>query len=80
MAEITNCDRLTIIGTAIYGKYWKRPLARDLGVDKRQVQRWVNGHSEPLDSRICQALAILHKKRERLESAERAVRLYPWIH
>jgi hypothetical protein len=53
MAETTNCDRLVLLGQAIHGERWKRPLARDLGIDKRQVQRWAMGQSEPTDQTLC---------------------------
>jgi hypothetical protein len=43
MKEMTNNHRLVLLGRAIHGERWKQPLARDLGIDKRQVQRWAMG-------------------------------------
>jgi transcriptional regulator with XRE-family HTH domain len=80
MAELTNCDRLAIIGRALFSENrWKRPLARALGVDKRQVQRWAMGESEPSDQVICRALDVVRRYEKRLEYAKAVARMPPWI-
>ena len=40
---MTNQDRITLIGIALYGPLWQRAVARALQTDPRQVQRWVSG-------------------------------------
>jgi hypothetical protein len=40
MSEI---DMLRRIGEALYGEHWQSPLARDLAVAVRTVQRWAAG-------------------------------------
>jgi hypothetical protein len=34
---------LEAVGRALYGEYWRDPLAADLGVSVRSVQRWAAG-------------------------------------
>ena len=41
---MTNLDRLSLLGIALYGPLWQRAVARALDTDPRQVQRWVAGH------------------------------------
>jgi len=55
MKEMTNNQRLVLLGRAIHGDRWKGSLARDLGIDKRQVQRWPMVQSEPTDQIVCRA-------------------------
>jgi hypothetical protein len=38
---VTNRDRLIRIGEAMYGPRWKLQVSHDIGVDKRQILRWV---------------------------------------
>jgi hypothetical protein len=39
-------DMLTEIGLALHGPDWQAPLARDLGMDRKNIQRWLSGHTE----------------------------------
>jgi ribosome-binding protein aMBF1 (putative translation factor) len=36
-----------IVGTALYGPEWQSPMATDLGVNVRTVQRWAAGETQP---------------------------------
>jgi hypothetical protein len=38
---MSNRDRLIRLGEALYGPRWKRSVSQDVGVDKRQILRWV---------------------------------------
>lgn len=40
---MTDSERLTIIGQAIYGRSWQSQIADDLLVDRRSVNHWLNG-------------------------------------
>lgn len=40
---MTDIDRLRAIGTRLYGDRWQTAMAHDLGVQARQVRRWVRG-------------------------------------
>lgn len=36
-------SQLTAAGRALYGARWKSPLARDLSITKRTMERWAGG-------------------------------------
>ena len=40
-------DGLAAIGRLLHGEDWQSPLARDLGVSRESIRRWLNG-SQPL--------------------------------
>lgn len=40
---MTDIDRLRAIGTRLYGDRWQTAMAHDLGVQARQVRRWIRG-------------------------------------
>ena len=42
--------RLRRIGEAIYGAEWVSPMARDLSVNLRTMQRWAAGDTAPPDT------------------------------
>lgn len=50
------------IGEALYGERWKVPLAGDLGVNRKTVQRWLNGHSA-IPPEVAGELAALMRAR-----------------
>lgn len=51
-------------GSALYGALWQSPLARDLGVAVRTMQRWAAGEFEIPDG-VWPELAALCLKRSR---------------
>lgn len=63
MAQSRNLQRLIKIGKALYGERWQRPLAAALGIQDKQVRRYVNGESEPSDERM-ERLERLAQQRE----------------
>jgi hypothetical protein len=47
MPEPTPADMLAAIGQALFGRErWRLPLCDALGVDERQVRRWLAGTRE----------------------------------
>jgi hypothetical protein len=45
VGALTSADRaptLAEIGEALYGQYWQRPMARELGRGLRTVHRWAS--------------------------------------
>lgn len=44
---IRTPDGLADVGRALHGDEWQAPLARDLGVSRESIRRWLNG-SQPL--------------------------------
>ena len=61
-------DTLHRAGAALYGGNWRAPLARDLGVALRTMQRWANG-SHPIDPVAVLRLAALLRQRQRTIAA-----------
>lgn len=68
---MTNKDRLIHLGEAIYGPLWQNATARALGVNSRQVHRWVSGEYEPSDGVIRDLVAVAKEKRAAIEVAIR---------
>jgi transposase-like protein len=59
---MTNLDRLRILGEALHGERWQNAVARDLGINSRQVHRWVSGQYEPHDGHIADLVAIAKER------------------
>lgn len=43
--KIGNLEILKRIGEAVHGPYWQKSLAEDLGVNRRTINRWIQGAS-----------------------------------
>lgn len=69
---MTNRDRLIMLGRAVFGPLWQNATARALGVNSRQVHRWVSGEYEPRDRVIRDLIAIAKQKRAAIDEAIRA--------
>jgi hypothetical protein len=65
-------DDLQAAATLIYGSEWQAPLARDLGVALRTVQRWAAREMSPPDVRG-ELAAICRRKAEALMSIAAAL-------
>jgi hypothetical protein len=64
---------LRMVGEALYGRRWQRPLAGDLGIPDRTVRRWVAGDSK-IPARVSdQCLALLRRRRATVARAEAAL-------
>jgi hypothetical protein len=73
-------DQLRLVGHAIYGPDWQRPIARALGplhprpreaLDDRLVRRWISGE-RPAPRWLTTALIDLLKQTAKLRRAEAA--------
>lgn len=60
-------ELLRSAGEALYGASWRAPLARDLGVSDRTIQRWLRGENQiPADAhylllKICERhFCVIH--------------------
>lgn len=38
-------ELVQIVGEAVHGPYWQKPLADDLNVNRRTINRWLSGIS-----------------------------------
>lgn len=66
---MTNNDKVRRLGEAIHGPRWQNAVARDLGVNPRQVHRWVSGQHKPRDSVISDLLAVARDRHEQIAEA-----------
>lgn len=73
-APMTNTERLAVLGQALYGERWQRPVARDLGKAENQVRRWLTSEYEPDDDVVAALLAVARQRRKALLEAIRATR------
>lgn len=53
------------LAEALHGERWQAPLARNLGVNLRTVQRWAAGQNEPSATVVEQLRQMLAAKIER---------------
>jgi len=60
---------IAALGSAIYGKWWRRHVARDLGVHSCTVGRWMRGIGAPEMKDLYRLLAIARKRYEALLEA-----------
>jgi transposase-like protein len=66
---ITNFDKLRLLGEALHGPRWQNAVARDLGVNPRQVHRWVSGQYEPHESHIADLIALAKDRKLQITEA-----------
>ena len=66
---MTNLDRLRMLGEALYGERWQNAVARDLGINSRQVHRWVSGQYEPHEGHVSDMLVVAQERRAEIEAA-----------
>ena len=66
---MTNRDRLIMLGEAIFGPLWQNATARALGVNARQVHRWVSGEYEPGNGVILDLISIAKQRRAKMDEA-----------
>jgi|GEM_PF-2280519 len=75
VAPMTNRDRLTLLAEAIFGPRWQNATARALGVNTRQVHRWVSGEYQPSDAVIRRLISLARQKRADIDAAIRAAHI-----
>lgn len=68
---LTNRDRLALLAEAIYGPRWQNATARALGMNTRQIHRWVSGQYQPRDEVIRRMIRIALQKRAEIDEAIR---------
>ena len=66
---MTNFEKLRLLGEALHGPRWQNAVARDLGINPRQVHRWVSGQYEPHEGRIANLIAIAKKRNIQITEA-----------
>ncbi len=57
-----NQRQFILLARSLFGEYWQNPAAKALGVNHRQVHRWLTGEYEPSDE-VVEQLAALARKR-----------------
>jgi hypothetical protein len=64
-----NTKHLIAIGKALHGKYWQRPTARDLGLDRKFVWRWSRGQGLPTTDHLERLLAVTRQRHDAIANA-----------
>jgi hypothetical protein len=64
----TPADILADTGRALFGDRWRLPLADALGVDERQIRRWLSGASE-----LATSYTVFAKAEKLLRDREREI-------
>lgn len=63
----TPADMLADIGRALYGEHWRRPLADALGINERQIRRWLAGDTLADDHPVfADALTMLRRRQREI--------------
>jgi hypothetical protein len=75
----TPAEMLAAIGETLHGRDWQAPLARDLDMDRKNIQRWMGGHTElpPGHGLFDDALKLM--RRRECEISDMAEALERWI-
>lgn len=68
---LTNRDRLVQLAEASFGPRWQNATARALGINSRQVHRWVSGEHQPRDEVIRRMIEIALQRRATIDEAIR---------
>ena len=79
MTELTNNERIILLGKALYGPWWKMETGRLCGVARYTIQRWVRGDYEPPDDAVVKVLRGAKQRRDEIDKAIKRATLYPWI-
>jgi len=66
---MTNRERLFILAEAVFGPRWQNATARALGLNTRQIHRWVKEEYQPSDEIIERMVAIAKEHRRQVERA-----------
>lgn len=68
--KVSNFDILTRIGSTVHGPYWQKPMAEDLAVNRRTINRWIKATSPVPDAlpdgmALGEALALVIRRHEK---------------
>ena len=72
--KMTNLDKLKLLGESLHGTRWQNAVARDLGINSRQVHRWMTGQYMPHEGHIADLVDKLRERQAQIKEALRAVR------
>src|SRR5262245_53885155 len=61
------------VGQALYGRDWKRPTARAIGVDIKRIWRWMHGQGTPTTHNILRLLEVVRRRVDHLNGIHNAV-------
>jgi len=63
MTRLEHAPTLAEIGEALYGQYWQRPMARELGRGLRTVHRWAATGYVPDGATMGRLVTLLAERR-----------------
>jgi hypothetical protein len=77
--ESVDVQIIAAIGKAMYGPWWQRKVARDIGVHACTVGRWLRGIGEPDIDDLHRLMSVARTRDEAIlaahEAGRRALRL-----
>src|SRR5262245_17443854 len=80
-ATTVDVHIIAALGSAIYGKWWRRHVARDLGVHSCTVGRWMRAVGAPEMKDLYRLLSVARERYEALLAAHavgrQALKLVP---
>ena len=66
---MSNRELFIEIAEAVFGPRWQNATARALGLNTRQIHRWVSGEYEPSDDVIREMIDIAEMQVEEIQKA-----------
>lgn len=66
---MTNFEKLRTLAMALHGPRWQNATARDLGINPRQVHRWVSGEYEPHEGHISDLISLAMERKIQITEA-----------
>lgn len=74
--RLSNIELVKRVGEAVHGPYWQKSLAEDLGVNRRTINRWLQGDTEVSETMpdgtplVTALLGIVLKHEKRLSTVK----------
>jgi len=69
-------ELISRIGPKLYGELWKKALAKRLGVDERNIYRWIEGRFTPRPGVFVDLLELMKERRDELDELIEATEAY----
>lgn len=64
---MTRLDQIKALASALYGERWQRRAADALGIDPKQVRRWMSFTANPTEAHLAMMRSVVANKIEQLQ-------------